>query len=432
MSRSLRVQHKYIHKVKLCLRNKGYPSQRALAEDVGYALATVNNFLTGKPVDFTTFEELCRRLALDWKEIAATDVKASFKTSHNNLNTGNTKENQSQKPPYPHGALPLDSPFYLERHPIEAQIKEEIQKPGALVTIKAPRETGKTSLLLRILETAKSLGYRTVNLNLEQVDQLIFRNIYQFLRLLAAYTTRKLQLKPRLNEYWDHDLGNKISCTYYFEDYLLECIDTPLVLAIDEVNQIFQHPEVAKDFLTLLRSWHEQAKNLDIWQKLRLILVHSTEIYVPFQFNQSLLNVGLPIQLNSFSLEDVSQLAQRYQLKWQDKENARQLMDMVGGHPVLVQTALYHLSLGDITLEKLLETATTSTGIYAAHLQRYGVSLQEDPILAEAFKQVIGTTEPVVLDPIPAYKLSSMGLITKLGNKAMPGNKLYQKYFLES
>jgi DNA-binding Xre family transcriptional regulator len=41
-----------------------------LAEDVGFALATVSNFLTGKSVDFTTFEELCRRLALDWREIA--------------------------------------------------------------------------------------------------------------------------------------------------------------------------------------------------------------------------------------------------------------------------------------------------------------------------------------------------------------------------
>lgn len=144
MPRSLRVQKNYIDKVKLSLRRNGYPSQRVLAEDVGYALATVNNFLTGKPVDFATFEELCRQLALDWKEIAALDLKESFQTRQRNASTAEITDTQSATPPYPNGAVPLDSPFYIERHPIEAQIKEEIKKPGALVRIKAPRETGKT------------------------------------------------------------------------------------------------------------------------------------------------------------------------------------------------------------------------------------------------------------------------------------------------
>lgn len=76
--------------------------------------------------------------------------------------------------------------------------------------------------------------------------------------------------------------------------------------------------------------------------------------------------------------------------------------------------------------------ATSATGIYAAHLRRYRVSLQEQPALAEALKQVMGATEPVLLDPVLAYKLSSMGLITQLGNKAVPGNQLYRWYFLES
>jgi hypothetical protein len=47
MSRSLRVQQDCIEKVKLALRRNNFPSQRALAEEAGFALATVSNFLTG-------------------------------------------------------------------------------------------------------------------------------------------------------------------------------------------------------------------------------------------------------------------------------------------------------------------------------------------------------------------------------------------------
>jgi AraC-like DNA-binding protein len=358
------------------------------------------------------------------------DFEVSSQTIDKNLETPEFLDaNQDTSPSYPNGAVPLGSPFYLERALLEEQVEQEIRKPGALVRIKAPREMGKTSLLLRILDYAKRLGYHTVSLNLEQVDQAILSDLNQFLRWLCANTARQLQLKPSLDEYWDEDLGSKISCTSYVEDYLLESIATPLVLALDEVNQIFEHPQVAKDFLPLLRSWYEEAKTLPIWQKLRLIVVHSTEIYVPLQLNQSPFNVGLPIQLNTFSEREVQQLAQCYGIDWSDGEAARQLMDMVGGHPALVQIALYHLSRGEITLAQLLETAPTATGIYNHHLQRHWVTLEEQPELAQALDTVLSATEPVQVDTIQAYKLSSLGLIKQSGDKAIPACKLYRQYF---
>jgi hypothetical protein len=290
---------------------------------------------------------------------------------------------------------------------------------------------GKTSLLLRILDSAKRLGYCTVSLSLEQVDQDSLNDLTQLLRWLCANAARQLHLRPKLDDYWDEDLGSKISCTSYFQDYLLEEITTPLVLALDEVNHIFEHPQVAKDFLPLLRSWYEEAKTLPIWQKLRLIVVHSTEIYVPLQLNQSPFNVGLPVQLNPFSQEDVQQLAQCYGLDWEKGEEARQLNELVGGHPALVHTAIYHLSRGEMTLEQLLETASTATGIYNHHLQRYRITLQEQPELASALHTVMSTTEPVELEPSVAYKLRSMGLIEQLGNKAIPGCELYRQSYLK-
>jgi hypothetical protein len=104
-------------------------------------------------------------------------------------------------------------------------------------------------------------------------------------------------------------------------------------------------------------------------------------------------------------------------------------MDFPAGHPALVNTALYSLSRGEVTLAQLLETAPTATGIYAHHLQRHRITLGEQPELALALHAVMSTTEPVELEPIAAYKLSSMGLIKQSGNKAIAGCELYRQYF---
>lgn len=333
-------------------------------------------------------------------------------------------------PPYPSGSISLDSPYYIKRSPFEEQAYEEIKKPGALVRIKAPQEMGKTSLLLRIINYATSQGYRTVSLNLQQMDQAILTDLNRFLRWLCANVTHQLKLEPRLDDYWDEDIGGKISCTLYFQDYLLEEINEPFILALDEVNQIFEYPHVAKDVLPLLRSWHEEGKRLPSCEKLRLILVHSTEIYVPLQLKQSPFNVGLPIQLDSFNLEQVKNLAKCYGVDWQHEEEIKQLMDLVGGHPALVNIALYHLRFRKMSLTEILEKASTTNGIYQHHLQRHWANLEEQPELVQALNSVMSTTQPVKLEHVITYKLSSMGLIKQLGDKVVPACELYRQSFL--
>ncbi|MCG6137815.1 MAG: ATP-binding protein [Nostoc sp. LLA-1] len=70
MARSLRVDPKYIDKVKSALQRNNYPSQQSLANDSGFSLSTVKSFLNGKPVDYVNFEELSNKLGLDFQAIA--------------------------------------------------------------------------------------------------------------------------------------------------------------------------------------------------------------------------------------------------------------------------------------------------------------------------------------------------------------------------
>lgn len=330
----------------------------------------------------------------------------------------------------PNGPVPLNSIFYIERPPIESRCYETITQPGALIRIKAPKQMGKTSLLDRIVDYASQQSYQTVRLNFLQAEGAVFKNLDKFLRWFCACVSHKLQLPSQLDDYWDKDRGSIVNCTTYFEAHLLEQINSSLVLALDEVDRIFQSAQITQGFFPMLRSWHEEAKTLDIWEQLRLIVVHSTEDYGPLDINQSPFNVGLPVELTEFTPKQVEDLAGRHKLNWNDTQ-VQQLMAMVGGHPYLVRLALDHLAAQDLTLNKLLQDAPTDTGIYEGHLRRHLGTLIENPELAVALKEVVRAPEPVRLETMQAYKLYRMGLIQRIRDRVTPRCQLYQVYFRE-
>jgi hypothetical protein len=336
---------------------------------------------------------------------------------------------------FPSGSLAVSSPFYIERPPIETLAASEIAQPACVIRLKAPKQMGKSSLLNRILAHSRSLGYHTVYLDFQDADSATFSSIDRLLRWFCANVSWQLKFTPQLEAYWDEEMGSKVSCKIYFTRYLLEQLDRPLVIALNELNQVFEHPEIAQDFLPMLRAWHELAKQNATWQKLRLVLVHSTEVYVPLNLNQSPFNVGLSLKLPPFTLEQLQALALRYGLSWAvDDTGCDRLLPlyaMIGGHPYLANLTFYHLCHCDLSLEELLEYATHPTGIYGHHLRGHLATLHSDSHLAEKMQQVVNSNEAVQLDALTAYKLESMGLIQLEANWAKPRCELYRRYFSE-
>lgn len=305
---------------------------------------------------------------------------------------------------FPDGPVALNSLFYVERPAIELDCYKEIVKPGALIRIRAPRRMGKTSLLNRILAHATQQGDRTVRINLRNAEKTVFTHLDKFLRWLCANVSRELSLEPKLNDYWDEEIGSKVSCTGYFQSYLLAQIDTNLVIGLDEIDTVFNYPDIAEDFLALLREWHEEAMIQQPWQRLRLVVAHSTEAYLSLNIHQSPFNVGFPLRLPPFNSTQVEALAQLHGLLWTTEET-RQLTAMVGGHPYLIRLALYSLARQSVTLAQLLQDAPTHAGIYSDHLRGYLGHLKQQPELASALKQVVTAPNSVRLDSVPVYQL---------------------------
>lgn len=388
----------------------------------GISTDTVSKIRQGRPTDLSKIRDLFAAfdLKLTDEDYSSPDTSSSSDTD--------TSEQSALEPPQ--GQVGLNSPLYIERPPIEQRCYDTIMRPGALIRIKAPKQMGKTSLMARIEDRAKKQGCQIATVDFQIIDKTVLTNLDRFLKWFCAYAEWQLELENKIETFWQPIFGSNINCLNYFEKHILKDSSTPVVLALDEVDRIFEYQDIAKDFLGLLRGWHEKAKRSEIWQKLRLILAYSTEVYIPININQSPFNVGLPVELSEFNLEQVQELAQRHKLKLSDN-HIKQLMDMVGGHPYLVRVALYHLADKNINLDidTLLKDAATEAGVYSNLLRRHLSTLEANPDLAAATKQVV-ESDSIPLKPTVAYKLNSMGLTKQQeGDKVAVRCQLYREYF---
>ncbi len=313
----------------------------------------------------------------------------------------------------PGGVIKLRDKFYIERQGDE-QLKREVIRTGTTTTIRASRQTGKSSLLVRGASYARENGAKVVNLDLQRVDGDRLATPDLFLRDLAELMVRKLRLDvAEIENFWQGSLGVQDKLTYLMEDYVLPEIDTPIVLALDEVDRLLQTP-FHSDFFALLRFWHNSRAMDEQWDKLNMVLVISTEPYLLIkEVNQSPFNVGLKIYLEDFDEEQVRDLNERHGGPVSDTDFP-ELMELLGGHPYLTRQALYMLTIEQLIWPDLLQTADLDHGPFGDHLRHHHWSLHNEPGLGEAFKQIIENGHSA--DETARFRLLQAGLIKGSGD----------------
>jgi hypothetical protein len=330
----------------------------------------------------------------------------------------------------PEGPVRLNSEFYIERSRMEAGCYQQILERGSIIHIKAPKLMGKTSLLIRILEHAKTNDYRLVRLDFRYAETEIFSNINKFFQWFCLNISQQLKLESNIDKYFQGRGGILVNCTNYFQAEVLEARDCPLVLALEEIDCIFSYEEIARNFLSMLRSWFEETRQTKIWENLRMVLLHSTNVYVELPVNQSPFNVVPPVELTEFSEQNILDLARCHQLFWGTDEVV-ELMGMVGGYPYLVRKALYHVKDSNLSLADILQNAATNVGIYGKHLQSHWANLENYSELKAALKQVVIAVSAVKLEQVLEFKLLSTGLVKQNKHGLTPSCRLYRDYFAE-
>ncbi len=327
----------------------------------------------------------------------------------------------------PEGTMPHQSPFYIERENDQEALSALNEPEGVTITIKGPRQMGKSSLLNRLLAEAKAKEMRTAFIDFQLIENATMENADVFYKQFCSLLAWEFEIDDHTEEMWKNPLGHVQKTTNYMQRHLLtEIRDVQIFLAMDEVERMFASP-FRSDFFSMLRSWHNNRARGGDWARLNMSLVTSTEPYqLIADLNQSPFNVGHVVELVDFTWEQVSDLNDRHHRPLSEAE-VRQIYDLLGGHPYLTRRALYLIASRRATFVELLERACDDDGPFGDHLRNYLFRMANQEKLKAGLVQVIRSQR--CSDEHIFFQLRGAGLVKRIDNKVLPRNQLYADYF---
>lgn len=329
----------------------------------------------------------------------------------------------------PGGTMHAQSLFYVARAS-DAIALDRIQRQGMTFSILSPLQGGKSSLLIRVLEAANSIGKHVTRIDFQQFGAVSISQADSFFPLFCSLITTEMDLDDQVSDFFEKNrsMSPVQKCTRYVGTHILQRLNKPLVLAMEEVDIIYA-ASFSSDFFAMLRSWHNNRAFNPYWKHLDLVLVTSIEPHFFIDnLSQSPFNVGEIIQLEDFTQDQIADLNLRYGSPF-SLEQEHKLAKLVGGHPYLVQQALYEVASHHISADSIFARATDNDGPFGKHLRTLLMRLQKSPELAIGLRQVIkdrGRPDERLL-----YRLQADGFVRQEARIWVPRCQLYADYFRE-
>jgi hypothetical protein len=144
-------------------------------------------------------------------------------------------------------------------------------------------------------------------------------------------------------------------------------------------------------------------------------------------YRQSPFNVGLRIQQEDFTLQQVTDLNKRHNSPLKEGE-LTEMMTLLGGHPYLTRQALYSIVDNKISWLEFQKNILDDPGPFSSHLHFYLWQLRDRPDLVSGMKEAI--KKNTCSDEKVLYRLAAAGLLNELpDDKCAVRCGLYESYF---
>jgi DNA-binding winged helix-turn-helix (wHTH) protein len=328
----------------------------------------------------------------------------------------------------PGGALPLHSPLYISR-PADDEFCDAIARGDSIVLVKGPRQVGKTSLLARGLEAARVLGATVLLIDFQHFGAEAFESADKLLSAMAELIAYQIKLPAQPPESWNNRLSPNSNFERFLKREVLASDECQFVLALDEVDRLFNHV-YASEIFGLFRSWHNLRALYPQgpFMRLTIAIAYATEAHLFISdLHQSPFNVGTRLALEDFTGEQLAELNGRYGHPLADNEQIVRFHRLIGGHPYLAQRGLYELYQKRTDLSALEKKADQDDGPFGDHLHRLLVSLSLDQgLLAELRAFLLsGST----LSNSAFYRLRSAGVLSgDTAAEPRPRCEIYERY----
>ncbi len=301
-------------------------------------------------------------------------VVAELTSALTDQGTGPMRGSRALEPPG--GAMPLDSQYYVER-PTDAEFHAAIARHDSIVLVEGARQMGKTSLLSRGLQRARTDGARVTCTDFQKLNASDLSSLESFYMTLGTALANQLDLDKFPEDTWRPKSGPNQNFESYLRREVLGRENAPFIWALDEVDRLFTCP-FGSEVFGLFRSWHN-ARALDPespWHRLTMVICYATEAHLFItDLNQSPFNVGTRVRLRDFGPAEVRQLNQLHGQPLATAEEFERFVRLLGGQPYLVRRGLHEMVANRLTLVELERTAPLEQGPFADHLKRFLVLL---------------------------------------------------------
>ena len=328
----------------------------------------------------------------------------------------------------PGGALETESPFYVARQ-TDDEVLEAVRRSRAMVTIRGPRQTGKTSLIMRTYATLRreKTQCRVAFIDFQSLPYEDFQSLSTIWRAIAIAVADQLWLDDWDESMWKLEGSHDRNFSRFLDRFVFADEDVPLLICLDEVDRVFNSPLKAEFFPTV-RAFYNRGAMDPSWKKVGWLLGTSSEpSFFIEDLTQSPFNVGLRVELNAFTPDEVTVFAERHGMAL-ESNMLTQIMDYVGGRPYLVHLLLYHLVRHPESRDQLFDAPTAGGGVFRDNLHRYLMQFQQEQTLASAMKDVVtgnGCKDVRLLE-----RLEAGGLVRHdEARKVIPLCRLYAEFF---
>ena len=250
----------------------------------------------------------------------------------------------------PTGAEPLDSRLYIERD-ADRSLAQFVERWDGVARIHGPRQSGKSSLLARLMHRARSSRVRVLFCDLQSLAGRELQTLDSFYIALLRRFATQVSGAPDPSSEWEEELGANMNLESYLRNHLL-ADGSRVLIALDEADRLFDR-DYRSDFFGLARTWfNNRATFGEPWTRLSQIYAYATEAAVFISnLDQSPFNVGREFPMEDFSETDVSELDRLH--GGPVKREMRRFIDLFGGHPYLVRRALFEMTNRNIDMSAL-------------------------------------------------------------------------------